>query len=312
MLATTHPDTAIVRALNREWTRAFDELQPTLLDSPFSLAEARTLFELAQADRTELADLRDRLKLDGGYLTRVVQRLSTGGWIRVEIPETDRRRRGLALTAKGRRAFATLDRSSTDQAAELLARFSPEGRRRFLAAAAALRDLLQPPPDTTSPLVLRAPRAGDLGWVVERHGAIYAQEYGWDQTFEALVARIVADYGTAHDPERESAWIAERDGERVGCIFCVRKDDQTAQLRILLVEPTARGLGLGKVLVEECLRFAERAGYRHMVLWTNDVLHSARKIYQAAGFTLKEEEHHESFGKQLVGQLWGIDLPRKI
>ena len=205
--------------------------------------------------------------------------------------------------------FATLDARSTEQVTHLLAGLPDPVRQRVVAAMdtvrAVLGDAAPHPPRT---VVLRPPRAGDYGWVVARHGALYAQEYGWDESFEGLVARIVGDYVERHDPAREAAWIAEVDGEPAGCVFCVAQDDTTAQLRILLVEPSARGLGIGTRLVDECLRFATRAGYASIVLWTNDVLVSARRIYEANGFTLVDEQPHHSFGQDLVGQTWSRDL----
>ncbi len=215
----------------------------------------------------------------------------------------------LALTDPGRVVFDDLDRRSSEQVAGLLSGLDDVTQRDVVAAMDTIRAAFGGPAPAPAPaVVLRPPRAGDFGWVVARHGALYAAEYGWDAGFEALVARIVADYVDAGNPRRQAAWIAELDGEPVGCVFCVARDDTTAQLRILLVEPTARGFGIGARLVDECLRFARSAGYRSMMLWTNDVLVSARRIYEAAGFTLVEEEPHHSFGRDLVGQVWARDL----
>lgn len=296
-----------VRGFNRFWTNKIGLLRKGLLDTPFSLTEARVLFELAQSPATELADLRRRLDLDAGYLSRVVSRLKDQGLITSERSPSDGRRQLLQLTESGRETFAELDRRSAAEIGSMLDGLTEEGQRRLVAAMETIQQVFDVPPRQRA-YVIRPLRAGDLGWVVHRHGVIYAEEYGWDQTFEALVARIVADYVDNHDPRRHNAWIAELDGEPVGCVFCVDRAEQTAQLRILLVEPKARGLGIGSRLVEECIRFARRAGYRRMVLWTNDVLVSARRIYEAFGFTLEEEEHHHSFGHDLVGQYWSLDL----
>jgi GNAT superfamily N-acetyltransferase len=219
----------------------------------------------------------------------------------------DNRRQILALADAGREAFVTLDTRSTDVIRNLLSRLTKEDQGRLANSMEAIHGLLDGKPRSSS-FVLRAPEAGDLGWVVERHGALYAAEYGWNETFESLVARIVADFADNHDPARESAWIADVDGQRVGCVFCVRKDETTAQLRLLLVEPRTRGMGVGSRLVEECLRFARRAGYRSIMLWTNDVLLEARRIYLRAGFQLREEAPHHSFGHDLTEQIWWRDL----
>jgi GNAT superfamily N-acetyltransferase len=219
----------------------------------------------------------------------------------------DARRQRASLTTQGRKQFRNLDRRSATEIRRLLRPLSEEEQRRLVAAMATIRRLLEPsvrPPA----YVLRPPRAGDFGWVVHRHGVVYSQEYGWDQSFEALVARIVADYIDHRDTAREAAWIAEVDGEPAGCVFCVRKDDETAQLRLMLVERWARGMGVGTRLCQECIRFATSVGYDRMMLWTNDVLVDARRIYQRFGFTLGEEETHISFGQELVGQNWWLEL----
>jgi DNA-binding MarR family transcriptional regulator/GNAT superfamily N-acetyltransferase len=293
---------AAVRAFNRFYTGVIGVLDEGLLDSPYSLTEARVIFELAQRERTEVPELRRRLGLDAGYLSRILARFAADGLVRRDRSAADGRRQVVRLTTAGRRAYRTLDRRSAEQVGKLLAPLPPEGQARLVGAMATIHDLL----GEAQPVgyVLRAPRPGELGWVVQRHGALYAAEYGWDQTFEALVAQVVGDYATGRDPAREAAWIADRGGEPVGSVFCVRKDDEMAQLRLLLVEPSARGLGIGAGLVEECLRFAQAAGYRRIVLWTNDVLHAARRIYERAGFTLVASTPHHSFGRDLVGQTW--------
>jgi DNA-binding MarR family transcriptional regulator/GNAT superfamily N-acetyltransferase len=298
-----------VRAFNRFWTQQIGLLQAGLVDTPYSLTEARVLFELAQHESTDLADLRRGLQLDAGYLTRVVGRLKDAGLVTSRRSPDDGRRQVIRLTERGRAEFGTLDARSSEATAAMLAGVPAAERRRLVAAMATIEDTLAPRPgEQPRAYLLREPGPGDLGWMVQRNGAVYAAEYGWDQSYEALVARIVADFAQHHEPARERAWIAEMDGEPVGCVLCVRRDDETAQLRILLVDPAARGLGIGARLVEECIRFARSAGYRSMVLWTNDVLVSARRLYEAAGFALVDEQAHHSFGHDLVGQTWRLDL----
>jgi DNA-binding MarR family transcriptional regulator/GNAT superfamily N-acetyltransferase len=298
-----------VRAFNRFWTQQIGLLQAGLVDTPYSLTEARVLFELAQGDATDLADLRGALRLDAGYLTRVVGRLKDAGLVTAERSHDDGRRQVIRLTERGRAEFGTLDLRSSEATAAMLEGVSPAGRRRLVAAMTTIENTLAPragePPRA---YLLREPGPGDLGWMVQRNAAVYAAEYGWDRSYEALVARIVADFGQHHDPTRERAWIAEVDGEPMGCVLCVRRDDETAQLRILLVDPAVRGLGIGARLVAECISFGRAAGYRSLVLWTNDVLVSARRIYEAAGFELVDEERHHSFGRDLVGQTWRLEL----
>jgi DNA-binding MarR family transcriptional regulator/GNAT superfamily N-acetyltransferase len=296
-----------VRAFNRFYTNIIGALRNDLVQTPYSLTEARVIFELAQRDATEVADLRRDLDLDAGYLSRILARFEADGLVRRERSTADARRQVIRLTPNGRAAYAMLDERSAAEIAALLERLSETDRRRLLGAMATVRELLG---ETARPdvVVLRPPVAGDMGWIVQRHGALYADEYGWDDTFEALVARIVADYVANRDPRREAAWIAEVDGQPVGCVFCVKRDDRQAQLRLLLVEPGVRGMGIGGRLVAECVRFARRAGYEQLVLWTNDVLVDARRIYERAGFRLVEEGKHHSFGKDLVEQTWAMDL----
>jgi GNAT superfamily N-acetyltransferase len=251
--------------------------------------------------------LRHELRIDAGYLSRIVKRFEKDGLVDASPSPADGRRRVLRLTDAGRTAFEDLDARSTTQATSMQSGLTEAGRRRLVTAMATIRELLEPP-SGPSAIVIRPPIVGDFGWVVHRHGVIYAQEYGWDETFEALVARVVAEYVEQRDAARENAWIAEIDGEPAGCVFCVRENHDTARLRLLLVEPSARGQGIGERLVRECLDFARRAGYNKVTLWTNDVLRSARRIYEAAGFRLVKEEPHHSFGRDLVGQDWLLDL----
>ena len=298
---------ATVRAFSRFYTRRLGTLDEGLLDTPWTLTEARVVFELAQAAVTVMAALRTALAIDSGYLSRLLAKFDAAGLISRNASTTDARRQSLSLTAAGRKLFRTLDERSNRQVARLLEPLTGPARESLVSAMRTVMRALdeQPRPAVVE---LRGLRPGDLGWVVQRHGEIYAREHGWTMAFEALVARIVADYLEQHRPGRENAWIAEVDGQRAGCVLCVRKDDETAQLRVLLVEAWARGHGLGARLVDECIRFARACGYRKLVLWTNDVLASARKIYQAAGFELAGEEHHHSFGKDLVGQYWELRL----
>jgi DNA-binding MarR family transcriptional regulator/GNAT superfamily N-acetyltransferase len=296
-----------VRAFNRFWTTIIGVLNAGLLGTPYTLTEARVLFELGRRDLVDLVELRRELAIDAAYLSRIMSRFRADGLAESQPSDRDGRRVSARLTAQGRTVFETLDQRSATEVRALLERLPDESQRRLVQAITTVQQLIEGSP--RPPLVVLRPlRAGDLGWVVQRHGALYAQEYGWDETFEGLVARIVADYAEEHDERREHAWIAELDGEPVGCVFCVRKADDVAQLRILLVEPAARGLGIGTRLVTECVDFARRAGYRQMVLWTNDVLVDARRIYERAGFRLVAEEPHHSFGHDLVGQYWALDL----
>jgi len=296
-----------VREFSRFYTRRLGTLGEGLLDTPWSLTEARIVFELGQAAATDMAALRTGLALDSGYLSRILGKFDAAGLIARTTSTEDARRQSLALTAAGRKLYRTLDERSNRQVQALLAPLPAPVRDSMAHAMHAVMRALDDRP--ASPvLALRGLRPGDPGWIAQRHGEIYAREYGWAMSFEAFVARIVADYLDKHQPGREDAWIAEVDGQRAGCVLCVRADDDTAQLRVLLVEAWARGHGLGTRLVDECIRFARDAGYRKLVLWTNDILVAARRLYLAAGFELVREESHHSFGKDLVGQFWELRL----
>jgi len=296
-----------VREFNRFYTGLLGLLREGLLDTPYSLTEARIIFELARSDQADVVELRRVLDIDAGYLSRLLARFEADGLVARRRSASDERRQVISLTGQGRTAFALLDDFSASQIRALLSGCGEEEQRRITEAMAYVQRVLSG--SRHSPAVgLRQPGPGDLGWVVHRHGLLYATEYGWDETFEALVARIVADYAAGHDRRRERVWIAEADGQPAGCVFCVRKDDETAQLRLLLVEPAARGLGLGGQLVGECISFARTAGYSQLVLWTNDVLTAARRIYERAGFQLTGQEKHHSFGHDLVGQTWRLAL----
>ena len=300
-------DVAAVREFNRFYTNVLGLLREGLLDTPYSLTEARIIFELARQDEVEVAAMRRWLDLDAGYLSRILARFETDGLVCKSRSPGDGRRQLISLTQAGRAVFGRLDALSSDQIRGLLGAVPAGQRSRLTTAMASIREVLDGRPAAVT-VVLRPPAPGDLGWVVQRNGALYAAEYGWDQTYEALVARLVADFAARADRAGEAAWIAEAGGERAGCVFCTRKSDQTAQLRLLLVEPSARGIGIGERLVTECLAFARRAGYRDIVLWTNDVLHAARRIYQRAGFELAGSKPHHSFGHDLVGQDWRLAL----
>jgi DNA-binding MarR family transcriptional regulator/predicted N-acetyltransferase YhbS len=298
---------AAVRAFSRFYTRWVGALDEGFLHTGRSLPEARVLYELGRSRTTEVAALRESLGLDPGYLSRLLKVLEADGLVARERSAADARRQIARLTRKGRREFELLDRRSADRIGTSLAALAPAERDRLTAAMAAIESALGQ--NGAEPAVtLRAPGAGDLGWIVERHGALYAEEYGWDERFEALVARIVGEFAAGRDPAREAAWIAHYAGARAGSVLCVGKDEATAQLRLLLVEPWARGRGIGARLVDECLAFARQAGYREIVLWTNDVLEHARPIYERAGFELVESEPHSEFGPEVVGQNWARPL----
>jgi DNA-binding MarR family transcriptional regulator/GNAT superfamily N-acetyltransferase len=297
-----------VRRFNRFFTRRIGVLREGLLHTPYSLTEARLLLEVAHRDEPTASELSRELSLDPGYLSRTLARLEGEGLIERARSGADGRRRLLYLTLAGEDAFSLLDARSREEVSEMLGGLSEEDQQRLLDAMQTIESVLDEDFKFSGPFFLRAHEPGDMGWVVQRHGTLYAREYGWDERFEALVARIVADFVSGYDPARERCWIAEMGGEAVGCVFVVRDNDTVAKLRLLLVEPKARGLGLGTRLVEECIRFARRAGYDTLTLWTNSVLVAARRIYEAHGFRLVEEEAHHSFGKDLVGQNWELKL----
>ena len=296
-----------LRAFNRFYTGELGMLGPRYLATPHTLAEARVLFELAQDEQVEVSVLRGRMRIDAGHLSRLLSRLEQRGLVARQRSATDGRRQIARLTEAGARDFAVLDRRSNEDTAARLAGLDGADRRRLVAALGEIRRLLKPAKPERS-AALRAPGPGELGWIVQRHGELYAAEHGWDASFEAYVARIVADYAEEHDPAREAAWIAEVDGAAAGCVLCVREDHDVAKLRLLLVEPRARGLGLGERLVDACIAFARGAGYRELTLWTNTNLVHARRIYERTGFALVDEQPHRSFGHDLVGQTWSLAL----
>lgn len=307
--ASPRQRTESVRRFNRFYTRQIGVLQEHLLASPFSLAEARVLYELAHTSRTTAKALGAELGLDAGYLSRMLAGFQKRGLIGARASATDRRQTLLSLTARGRAAFAVLNRDSAADVATMLRGLPEVEQSRLIDAMQTIEGVLDDrPPAARQPYVLRPHHAGDMGWVVQRHGELYAQEYGWDEQFEALVAEIVAKFLRHFDPKRERCWIAEQNGVNVGCVFLVQKSRMVAQLRLLLVEPSARGLGIGARLVHECTAFARQVGYRKIVLWTNSVLHAARRLYEREGYTLSDEEKHHSFGRDLVGQIWELRL----
>ena len=295
----------VVRRFNRFWTRRIGVLQEGYLESPFSLTGVRVLFELAHREETSASELGEELGLDAGYLSRLLRGFEEDGLIHKRPSEADGRRSILRITERGRETFAPLDARSRGDIGAMLGSLSVADQERLVGAMRTLEGLLSEP---EGPYLLRPHASGDMGWVVQRHGILYAREYGWDERFEALVAEIVAQFIQEYDPRRERCWIAERDGENLGCVFLVKQSQEIAKLRLLLVEPHARGLGIGTRLVEECIRFARQAGYRKVTLWANDVLHAARIIYQGVGFRLAHEEPHHSFGHDLVGQTWELEL----
>ena len=295
----------VVRRFNRFWTRQIGVLREGYLESRFSLTEVRVLFELAHREETTASELGEELGLDAGYLSRLLGGFEKGGLIHKRPSEADGRRSLLRLTEQGLETFAPLDARSRSDIGAMLGSLTVAEQERLVGAMRTIEGLLT---EEEGSYLLRPHESGDMGWVVYRHGVLYAGEYGWDERFEALVAEIVAKFIREYDPKLERCWMAERDGENVGCVFLVKQSEEIARLRLLLVEPQARGLGIGSRLVEECIRFARRAGYQKITLWTNDVLYAARRIYQGVGFRLVHEEPHHSFGHDLVGQTWELEL----
>lgn len=300
-----------VRAFNRFYTREAGALNWGLLHSPWSLTEVRVLYEIANGNGTTAAELGALLRIDAGYLSRILRRLQDRRLIRRSRSKIDGRQSHLSLTAAGRRTFAKLNRLAQSEAKRRLEPLSTSDRSRLVLAMQSIRNILEPagrPVSVPPSFTLRAPRAGDLGWIVHRHGVLYAAEFGWDDRFEGLVAGIVAAFAAKNDPRFERCWIAEREGEVLGSVFLVRRSAKVAQLRLLLVEPSARGLGVGARLVDECITFAREAGYRKLMLWTHSNLIAARHIYARRGFRVVTEERYEAFGHQLVNETWELSL----
>ena len=297
-----------VRRFNRFYTKQIGLLHERLLRSPFSLAEARMIYELAHHEKTTATDLSSELNLDAGYVSRILRSFNKRGLIDTRLSTTDGRKRWLRLSQKGQAAFAGLNTRSQREIEITLTRLSMRDQERLIQAMQTVAELLGGRPEHQKPYILRPHRIGDMGWVIQRHGVLYAEEYGWDEQFEAFVAEIVAAFIWNYDPKKERCWIAEKDGDNVGSVFLVKKSKSVAKLRMLLVEPKARGLGIGTRLVDECIRFAQQVGYRRVTLWTNSILTAARCIYKKAGFRLVAEEAHKSFGHDLVAETWELKL----
>ncbi|MFZ0817247.1 MAG: helix-turn-helix domain-containing GNAT family N-acetyltransferase [Candidatus Sulfotelmatobacter sp.] len=300
---------AAVRRFNRFYTRQIGLLDEGLLSSPLSLTEARALYELAHRKQSTAAELCNALGLDAGYLSRILSGFEKKHLLEKKPSPTDARQTLLALTKKGRQMFEPLNARSDEQVREILSKLSPAKQEDLLHSMQTVESVLGPDTESAKAYVLRQHRPGDMGWVVWRHGVLYSHEYRYDERFEALVAEIVAEFVAKLDAAHERCWIAERDGENVGSVFLVKKSASVAKLRLLLVEPSARGLGIGKRLVAECVRFARQAGYRKIRLWTQSELAAARRIYQDAGFKLAREERHSSWNrKDLVAETWELKL----
>ena len=309
-----------VRRFNRFYTRAIGVLSEGHLGSEFSLVEMRVLYEIAHRDRPTASVVGAELGLDAGYLSRILRRFERDGLVTRSRSRADGRQAHLAFTRRGRNRFNALDSRARSEVGRLLTPLSSAERGGLVAAMHTIEDALgagdsrgkRPTASAAAPsgrsYVLRDPAPGDLGWVVWRHGALYAAEFGWNAEFEGLVARIVADYVDHFDPARERCWIAERDGEKLGSVFLVKESARVARLRMLLVEPSARGLGLGGHLVDVCTEFARAAGYRKIVLWTNSVLEGARRLYVRAGYRLTAEKRHHVWGKDQISETWELDL----
>jgi len=321
------PHTEQVRSFNRFYTKQIGLLREGFLKTPFSLTQARVLYELGRRPGIRSTQLVEELGLDPGYLSRLLKSFEKQGLLRRSNSKDDGRVSHLSLTARGRREFAALNARSEADISQMLATLSDAQQQRLVDGMNAIREMLGSRKVAEPAFRVRTHRPGDIGWVIARHGELYAQEYGWDSSFEGLVAEIAGKFLTHFDARCERCWIAERgtsnistsdednsktgaghDGERLGCIFLVRQSSSIAKLRLFLVEPSARGMGVGTRLVKECLEFARKAGYRKVTLWTNDILHAARRIYERAGFRLVKEEKHHSFGHDLVGQFWELKL----
>jgi DNA-binding MarR family transcriptional regulator/GNAT superfamily N-acetyltransferase len=304
---------ARVRAFNRDYTRRIGVLSEGLLESPYSLTEVRVMYEIAHRESVTAGDLAQDLELDKGYLSRILKGFEAKKLLARRAAPEDARRQYLRLTPAGMRVFTPIEARTQEQIRALLAGLEEARRDEVLAAMDVIQQALTGGTvrsAASAPLTLRSHRPGDMGWVIQRHGEIYHREYGWNEEFEALVAEIAAEFIRRLDVRRERCWIAEAEGRRVGCIFLVAKDAATAKLRLLLVEPDARGLGVGRALVEECVRFARDSGYKKIVLWTQDNLSAARRIYSKAGFVKTGQEPHHSFGYDLVAETWELELGR--
>lgn len=297
-----------VRRFSRFYTRQVGVLNEGYNGSEFSLTEARIIYELAHREAATASDLAKSLSLDPGYLSRILKTFLERGVVQRQASDVDARQYPLSLTDRGQQRFAELNARSRSDMARMLGALTARQQERLITAMSEIETLLSAEPERGAPYILRPHQPGDIGWAVQRHGTLYAQEYGFDETFEALAAEIGSKFLKEFDPKKERAWIAEKDGENVGCVFLVKQSDEVARLRMLLVDTKARGLGIGKRLVEECIRFARLKGYKKITLWTNDILVTACHIYRETGFKLVAEERHHSFGHDLVGQTWELDL----
>ena len=301
-------DISSFRRFNRMYTRLLGTLDEGLLKSAYSLPKARVLFELANRESPRAKEIADELGMDPGYLSRVLSGFERSGLVKRHASAADNRAAELSLTRRGQSEFAKINRLSQKQADDILRHLGPSQRKQLIGSMRQIESILVD--ERQRHFVLRPPRVGDMGWVIHREGTLYAEAYGWDNTFEALVAKIVADFMANFDPARERCWMADVNGENMGHIFLVKHPEEpgTAKLRLLLVEPAARGMGIGRALVDECVRFAREVGYKKIVLWTQSILVSARRIYENAGFTLVQEEPGRRFGKELVAQVWELKL----
>lgn len=302
------PYVEAVRRFNRFYTRQIGVLNEGLLKSQFSLTEMRVLYELAHSEQSTATELCKELGLDAGYMSRILQNFKKRDLIEGKPAESDARQSVLRLTKQGQTTFAPLNARASEEIRAMLAALSTPDQSRLVEAMHTIEQVLGAQPEHNLPYVLRPHQIGDMGWVVHRHGIVYAQEYGWNEEFEALVASVTAEFIQKYDPKLERCWIAEKDGQIIGSVFLVKKSKTVAKLRLLLVEPHARGLGLGVRLVNECMRFARQVGYRKITLWTNSILVAARRIYEREGFQLVHEEPHHSFGHDLIGETWELEL----
>jgi DNA-binding MarR family transcriptional regulator/N-acetylglutamate synthase-like GNAT family acetyltransferase len=302
-----HKEVKTLRAFNRFYTRKIGVLDG-MASRPFSLAEARVLYELAHREQPTATDIRNELGLDAGYMSRILRDFERRKLVKREQSKTDERQRFLSLTTKGRKEFAPLDERSNRDVSAMLKELSSAERKQLVEALQTIHRLLDEQIEPKLPYLLRMHQPGDMGWIVHRQAILYAEEYGWDGTYEALAAEIVAQFIKNYDPKRERAWVAERDGRRVGAVFVAKESDEIAKLRLLHVEAEARGLGIGKRLVKECVQFARQSGYRKMTLWTQSILHAARHIYKETGFQVVSEKKHHSFGKDLTAETWELEL----
>lgn len=302
-----NPQVNAIRAFNRFYTRKIGVVDG-MASSPFSLAEARVLYEIARCEQPTATEIRKELGLDAGYLSRILLGFERQKLVTRAQSKSDERQKFLSLTAKGRKIFVALNERSNRDAAAMIEKLAPAERAQLVDALQTIQRVLGDAPEQRSPYLLRQHQPGDMGWVVERQGILYVREYGWDETYEALAAEIVAQFIRNYDPRRERCWIAEKDGMRVGVVFAVKASAEIAKLRLLHVEPEARGLGIGRRLVEECVRFARQAGYKRMTLWTSSILTAARHIYAEAGFQLIRAENQRGFGKDLTMETWEVCL----